>query len=125
MGSVKRITDHIRDRIEPREPIRYPDLEALKMTEWSPDFERLRLNRLILGAMRYGRLGASGKPQWDRVPDMIRRLRMYAEDRNAEHLVDVANLAMLEYVEGTHNGVQPKDDGAHTETAGGNQQAEI
>jgi hypothetical protein len=77
------------------------------------EFEQLRMNRMIMGAMRYGLLRAEGKPQWDIVTSMIKRLELYRYDGNAEHLVDVANLAQLEYTEGSHNGVIAQDDGHH------------
>jgi hypothetical protein len=67
-----------------------------------------------MGGLRYGFMGAEGKPQYDRVECMIRRLEAYRRDRNAEHLVDVANLCELEFVEGDHDGVTPQDDGEHT-----------
>lgn len=111
---MPRITDILRTRLLSNVPDRFPDLEILRRTERCPAFERLRENRKIIGAMRYGRLGAEGKPKYDRVSCMIRRLEAYREDRNAEHLVDVANLAELEFVEGDHKGVVPKDDGVHT-----------
>jgi hypothetical protein len=58
-------------------------------------------------------MGEEGKPQYDRVSDMIRRLSLYATSGNAEHLVDVANLAELEFVEGDRC-VKPADDLIHT-----------
>ena len=64
----------------------------LRRSEWSPEFEQLMRNRLAMGAMRYGRLHAVGKPAYDRVPSMARRLQQYAETGNLELLVDVANL---------------------------------
>jgi len=79
---------------------RAPSLEELRRTEWSPEFEALMRRRLIMGALRYGRLGELGKPQWRRVSNMIERLRYYERSRNTEALVDVANLALCEYVEG-------------------------
>lgn len=91
-----------------------PSLAELRRTERSAEFDRLCSNRLVMGAFRYGRLGCKCKAQYDRVACMIRRLNAYNSDRNAEHLCDVANLAMLEFVEGTHNGVHAKDDGEHT-----------
>lgn len=117
---MKSVHEHIRASILQRLPsvANMPDLASLKKSEWSPKFERLRLNRLIMGAFRYGLLGAPGKPQYDRIDCMIRRLQKYRDDRNAEHLVDVANLAMLEFVEGTHNGVVSVDDGEHTQQKG-------
>jgi hypothetical protein len=108
-------TEFLRRRILERANIKLPNLPSLMKTEKSDEFERLRMNRKVLGAMRYGLLGSPGKPNYDRVSCMIRRLNEYLRDKNAEHLVDVANLAELEFVEGKHNGVIPSDDGIHTE----------
>jgi len=92
-----------------------PPLDKLLKTERCAVFERLRMNRKVIGAMRYGLMGEEGKPKWNRVEDMIRRLTLYKKDRNAEHLVDVANLAELEFVEGDHTFIVLDDDGPHTE----------
>lgn len=75
-------------------------LEELRETEWSPRFEALMRNRLVIGALRYGRLHAPGKPKYDRVASMIRRLQEYDRTHNKELLVDVANLCLLDYEEG-------------------------
>lgn len=58
--------------------------------------------RLILGAYRYGAIGTSCKPQYNRVEACSRRLAAYQESGNLELLVDVANLCLLEFVEGKH-----------------------
>jgi hypothetical protein len=110
---MPRITDILRARLLAKVPTRVPDLPALLKSERDRQFDRLRMNRKVLGAMRYGLMRAEGKPQYDRVADMIKRLRLYAKDRNAEHLVDVANLAELEFAEGEHNNWKPSDDGEH------------
>jgi hypothetical protein len=95
-------------------PERVPSLEALRRTQRSPEFEKLCMNRKIIGAMRYGLLGAEDKPKYDRAADMIHRLKEYQKDGNKEHLVDVANLAELEFVEG--DGVfEAKESDHHTE----------
>lgn len=115
------ITQHIRQHIYATlgmvESTSMPDLTTLRHTERSNSFEQARSNRKILGAFRYGRLGADGKPQWNRVPDMIRRLTAYQSDGNLEHLVDVANLCECEWVEGEHpqRHFTPSDDGEHTQ----------
>jgi len=44
---------------------------------------------------------------------MIRRFEAYRHDHNAEHLVDVANIAELQFLEGDHAPI-PQDDGRHT-----------
>jgi hypothetical protein len=59
-------------------------------------------NRLIMGAIRYGRLNAPDKRQYDRVGSIIERAKIYMETGNCELLVDIANLALLEFEEGRH-----------------------
>jgi hypothetical protein len=78
------------------------DFESFCSEQWSLEFERLMRNRLILGALRYGPLGAKGKPQYDRIASIKKRLDAYAANGNLEMLVDAANLALLEFVEGDH-----------------------
>ena len=51
-----------------------PTLDELKKSEWSEEFETYMRNRLIMGAIRYGRIGDKNKPQYDRVKSMIKRL---------------------------------------------------
>jgi len=111
------LREHVESGFQWFEPVEasMPTLAELQQSERCYEFERLRLNRKIIGAFRYGLLGADGKPQWDRVPDMIRRLKEYQRDSNAEHLLDVANICECEFVEGDHLGVIPQDDGQHTE----------
>lgn len=98
-----------------KEIVAVPDLESLRKTEWSPKFEQLMRNRLIMGAIRYGTLNKPGKPTYDRIASMIRRLNHYKESGNLEDLVDVANLALCEFEEGNHPNKHFKsiDDGEH------------
>ena len=99
-------------------PRAVPALEVLRATEWSPRFERLMRNRLILGAIRYGRLHAPNKLQYDRLAAMIKRIALYRDTGNDELLVDVANLALLEFEEGRHpeKHFGTIDDGEHVAT---------
>jgi len=90
--------------------------KSLEQTEWSPEFEQLMRNRLIMGALRYGLLNdISNKPSYDRMASIKKRADKYAETGNLEFLVDMANLCLLEFEEGQH----PKkhfhaiDDGEH------------
>lgn len=89
----------------------FPDPETLRREEWSHTFaqligpiprelQTLMRQNLVMGAFRYGRLGAEGKPRWNRMKDIQRRLALYAQNHNLEHVVDCLNLAMCEYVEG-------------------------
>jgi hypothetical protein len=120
---MKRILDHLRAHIHESAGVvdsktGEASLRELELTEWSREFEALMRNRMISGAMRYGRLGAPGKPQYDRVDDMIARMKRYEATGNDELLVDIANMAMLEFVEGIHprKHFHGSDDGPHTST---------
>lgn len=77
-------------------------LEQLASTQWSPTFERLMRNRMIMGSMRYGILGAPNKPRYDNIRSILNRLNIYRETGSLETLVDIANLCLCEFVEGRH-----------------------
>jgi hypothetical protein len=89
--------------------------DELKETEWSKEFETYMRNRLIMGAMRYGKIGAKNKPKYDRVASMIKRLNNFTTTGNKEFLIDVANLCLLEFVECNHPNqhFNSIDDGEH------------
>lgn len=94
---------------------RVVSLPELQASEWSPKFERLMRNRLIMGALRYGRLGVTGKPQYNRIDSAVTRLERYLETGNTEILVDAANLCLVEFVEGKqpNRHFHAVDDGEH------------
>lgn len=111
---MKTVTEHLWDRLRDKFPIIevLPPLSELKSTQWSREFESLMRNRLIMGGIRYGLLNANGKKKYDRLGSIRERVDRFHRTENAECLVDIANLAMLEYEEGGH-GFQPEDDGEH------------
>lgn len=84
---------------------------------WSLAFERYMRNRLAIGYYRYGPLNKQVKGQYKNIESIKKRLALYEQTGNDEILVDVANLAMVEFVNGNH----PKkhfisvDDGIHSE----------
>lgn len=121
---MKTITQHLRDRLESLAGLvkvdSMPDLDALIKSEGCWAFELARFQRMIMGSFRYGLLGKKGKPIYDRVQSIIHRMNLYNMDGNAEHLVDVANLALIEFVEGTHQGLKPTDDADHHTKVKGN-----
>ena len=82
-----------------RNALKYEDL---KSSEWSDEFETLMRNRLIIGALRYGKINALNKPIYDRIKGALKRLTQYQQTGNTECLVDVANMALLEFIEGKH-----------------------
>ena len=81
-------------------------LEDLRKSEWSNEFEELMRNRLLLGALRYGKMGhgsiPEGKPKYDRCDSIRKRLKFFEETGNAEWLVDIANMSLLMFEERVH-----------------------
>jgi hypothetical protein len=95
--------DVLRARLFPeRKPPSKFRIEDLARSEWSPQFEKYMRARMILGAFRYGLLHAKGKRAFDRVAYIQIKLREYGQTGNCEALVDIANLSLLEFEEGTH-----------------------
>lgn len=119
---MKRVNDHIRDNllkdVNLNDSLMNKSIEELKRISWSPEFETLMRNRLLVGAFRYGLLNEEGKPAFDSVGSAIKRLELYLETGNTEHLVDAANLCLVEFVEGKHpkKHFKAEDDGEHTQT---------
>lgn len=116
---MKTVTQHIRDRLlaclDKPEPI---DYQTMLRTEWSDEFIRLMRNRMVMGGYRYGLLADNDRPKYDNVGSLTHRAKLYLETGNLEHLVDIANLALIEYVrECCHPNPHwaPIDDGYHTE----------
>jgi hypothetical protein len=91
------------------------DTKKIYQTEWSNEFEQLMKNRLIQGALRYGRINKPGKLCFDHIGSIYSRISIYRITGNKEMLVDVANLCLLEFVEGKHpnSHFHPTDDGQH------------
>lgn len=120
-----RVIDHIRRRID--KYINHPPhrerrkLQTLRITEWSSLFEALMRARLLIGNFRYGALGSPEKEDYDNVSSAIERLKLYREDGNLEHLVDVANISMVEFVHSKHplKHFKSGDDGIHVERKAG------
>lgn len=77
-------------------------MDELRLSEWSPEFEKMMRNRLVMGAMRYGRFGTSEKSGYDCIGSIIEKAKAYRATGNDELLVDIANLALVEFVEGSH-----------------------
>lgn len=98
------------------EPIKAPmNLGELRLSEWSPEFEKLMRNRMLMGAFRYGKLHEPSNKTHKRIESAIRRLNKYLETGNDELLVDVANLCLCEFEVGKHPKKHFKsiDDGDH------------
>lgn len=91
------------------------NLKSLKKSEWSKRFEILMRNRLVFGAIRYGKIKAKNKPIYNRIESIQKRLKLYNKTGNKEYLVDCANLCLLEFEESLHPNkhFNAIDDGEH------------
>ena len=92
-----------------------PNIESLKKTEWSVEFETLMRNRLVLGAVRYGTIKHGQPSKYNRIGSMLKRVGLYEKTGNQEHLVDIANICLLEFCEPNHKKAHfaSVDDGDH------------
>lgn len=103
----KTVFEHIRDHLLKGVPLIDYDkdvvtLDELKRTEWNREFEKHMRDRLIIGGLRYGRMGSGEKKQYDFTGATERCMQRYRETGNLEFLVDAANNCMLEFVESKH-----------------------
>lgn len=117
---AKRVNDHIRDRLLSgvmSSPVgdKSESHGDLCQTEWSPEFEQLMRNRLLIGRFRYGRMDRVEQRNYDRIGSAIARLQRYQETGNLEFLVDSANLCLMEFEHGEHpdSHFDAIDDGEH------------
>lgn len=104
------IHDILRDRLlkqaglfeYPKSKFKPADIRSLEKTEWSPKFEQLMRNRLLMGALRYGTMAekaknaANGK-HWDLLGALKKKLEGYEATGNTEYLVDAANYLLLAF----------------------------
>lgn len=92
-------------------------LERRKMSEWSPHFAQLMRNRLVMGSFRYQPFEQKRNMKWDydTAGEAIKRIQKYQETGNTEHLVDAANMCLLEFEFGEHpdKHFESVDDGEH------------
>ncbi len=50
------------------------NINDLFQSEWSYEFEQLCRNRLVMGALRYGKIHAPNKPNYDRTESILKRI---------------------------------------------------
>jgi len=102
-GGSRMIHDILRTRLlikaglyEPPPPVNL--LDRFK-TEWSPRFEQYMRNRLVMGSIRYETFADKRRKAkvYNYVKEMKRRIAAYEQTGNSEFLVDIANMALLEF----------------------------
>ena len=113
-------TEWLRKRLLKDVPDRVEDLNQLYQTEWSKQFEDLMRNRLVMGRFRYAPMQSARKGGFDNIGSAKKRIVLYEQSGNLEHLVDVANLCMIEFVHGLHPNTHfaASDDGEHVPPKG-------
>jgi hypothetical protein len=112
------IRDHIRKRLLPYDDLPEPiDYLTMMHTQWSDKFIRYMRNRMTVGGYRYGLITDKSR-QYDNIGSLIARAEEYLRVGNQEDLVDIANLAMIEFLRGSCHATphwSPTDDGYHTQ----------
>lgn len=90
-------------------------IKEIKRIQLSKTFISLMENRMVQGYFRYGDVKKS-KGKFNNVSSIIHRAKMYKKSGNDEILVDIANIAMCEFINGIHPNkhFKSEDDGYHT-----------
>lgn len=102
---MPRVTDLIRKHLEDEVGLNskpMPEPGSLRETEWCPEFEQLMRNRLLMGAFRYGTFAEKDLRDYAYFSYLKHKADLYQRTGNLEMLVDVANLALLEYRRPSH-----------------------
>ena len=76
--------------------------QALFETEWDANFERLRRERMVQGAYRYGKLADRFKMGHNYFKAIEQRLKLYKKTRNLELMLDIGNFAMIVWMKDDH-----------------------
>lgn len=78
-------------------------MKDILKTEYSEDFDAKRKNRMVMSYYKYGHVRDNYQScKVDAVKTLEQRLALYKKTGNTEWLVDVANMAMIEYMYPQH-----------------------
>jgi hypothetical protein len=72
-------------------------LSVLTPSEYSQEFHQGMVNRMEVSFHKYGRV-VDAKGKIDEIKSLKQRLQRYEETGNTEWLMDVANIAMIEFM---------------------------
>ena len=92
---------------------RIPIDVELTETEWCEEFEQVCRNRMVMGALRYGRLCELKKWKYNLIAGLQRKLDYYQKTGNTEALADIANYASLEFMRPSHPNAHFRGEDAH------------
>lgn len=102
---MKTVSEYLRDSLMSKShELDSMALNRMLYTEWSEEFERLMRNRLIMGALRFGRLSQKRPPGITsfHIKYIKDKLNEYTFTGNLEMLIDIANLCLIEWKHSTH-----------------------
>jgi len=90
--------------------------DTILATEYSEKFDKIRKDMMIMSFYKYGPLQDNYKKHKtiNAIGSLEKRLQKYKETGNTEFLADIANFAMIEFMNPQHaNGhYTPTDEGA-------------
>ena len=122
---MKHLHDILRERllktvIDEETVIPTISLSDMKKLQWGDEWENILLlmqHRMIMGGYRYGPTKLQKKREFDNISDIKRRLELYNDTGNMEHLLDAANITIIECLKQSHPNFhfESIDDGVHTE----------
>lgn len=76
--------------------------EQILRRDFSDDFTQKMKNRIVVSHYKYGWIQDSYPEIADAIASLEERLELYKKTGNLEHLVDVSNFAMIEYMHPRH-----------------------
>ena len=92
------------------------DIKRILKTEYSELFDKIRKNMMIVSYFKYGPIADNYERYkcMDALGNIEKRLAKYRETGNTEFLADVANFAMIEFMNPSIPGAKytPTDNGA-------------
>jgi len=98
--------------------------QAMEDMQWNSDEWQevlmLMKNRMSFGGYRYGPTKKQARRAFDNIADIHRRLDLFTETGNMEHLVDSANICIIACLKKDHPNFhfESIDDGDHAKKAG-------
>lgn len=76
--------------------------EQILAKDFSEDFVQKMKNRIVVSHYKYGWMKDTYPELADAVACLKERLELYEQTGNLEHLIDVSNFAMIEYLHPKH-----------------------
>ena len=115
----ERLLRPVTSEIEKPKPKPSISMDEMAVMQWDePQWQKVlnyMKNRMIMGGYRYGPTDQQKPREFNNPADIIRRVNKYIETGNMEHLVDAANICIIECKKKSHPNFhfESIDDGEH------------